>query len=245
MPEMSTEKKQRLPKHIAIIMDGNGRWAAKRLMPRIAGHKAGLQAAKNIIKHCLEKGIDVLTLFAFSSENWRRPAPEVSFLMDLFLSTLESETQRFHEQSVRVKFIGDRTRLDPRITHKMQEAEELTKHNQNLVLMIAIDYGGQWDIQQAMQKILEKAVRNNDFPGELTKQYIEQELAFPDLPPPDLLIRTSGERRISNFMLWQLAYSELYFTDILWPDFDAAALDAAIFDYMQRDRRYGEVESGY
>ena len=161
--------------------------------------------------------------------------------MDLFLNTLENETQRFHEQSVRVKFIGDRIRLDPRIIRKMQEAEELTKDNQKFVLMIAIDYGGQWDIQQAMQKILATAVRDGVIAGEVTKQHIEQALAFPELPAPDLLIRTSGEKRLSNFMLWQLAYSELYFTDILWPDFNEAALDAAIFDYMQRDRRYGEV----
>jgi len=238
---MSNHHQCQLPKHIAIIMDGNGRWAASRFMPRIAGHQAGLQAAKNIVKYCAEKKIAVLTLFAFSSENWSRPIKEVSFLMELFLSTLEAETKRFHEKEIRIKFIGDRTRLDPRITRKMQEAENLTQHNKGMVLMIAIDYGGQWDMQQALQKIMEKTLGGEYKPHELTVAHIENALSFPDLPHPDLLIRTSGEKRISNFMLWQLAYAELYFTDTLWPDFNEAALDAAIADYMKRERRFGNA----
>lgn len=236
---MSHESKRRFPKHIAIIMDGNGRWAARRLMPRIAGHRAGLQAAKSIIKFCVEQGVGVLTLFAFSSENWRRSTEEVSFLMDLFLSTLENETHRFHEQAIRVRFIGDRSRLDPRIVLKMQEAEELTQHNKAMVLVIAIDYGGQWDIYQSMKKIAEKVESGECSSAELTMSHLENGLATVDLPQPDLIIRTSGERRISNFMLWQLAYAELYFTDTLWPDFNEKAIEEAIHDYAGRERRFG------
>jgi undecaprenyl diphosphate synthase len=228
-----------LPKHIAIIMDGNGRWAAHRFMPRIAGHRAGLQAAKKIAKYCLKKQVSVLTLFAFSTENWRRPAPEVTFLMNLFLTTLERETHEFHEQNVRVRFIGDRSRLNPAIVLKMDETEKLTQANSGMVLIIAIDYGGQWDLYQSTKTLLEKAERGEISAKQLTYRDIESHLAFPDLPYPDLLIRTSGEKRISNFMLWQLAYSELYFTDTLWPDFDEQALDQALSDYAQRERRFG------
>jgi undecaprenyl diphosphate synthase len=236
---MPNECKQGLPEHIAIIMDGNGRWAARRFMPRLAGHRAGLQAAKRIAKHCVKMGIRVLTLFAFSSENWRRPTEEVNFLMDLFLSTLENEVEHFHKEGISLRFIGNRTRLDARITLKMNEAEVLTKDNTALILMIGIDYGGQWDIQHAMQKIIEKAIGGEITREQLTVSMIEDALAFPDLPFPDLVIRTSGEKRISNFMLWQIAYSELYFTDTLWPDFDEVAFDAAITDYMSRERRFG------
>lgn len=239
---MTTESKCRYPKHIAVIMDGNGRWAARRFMPRIAGHRAGLQAAKNLVKSCLEKGVSVLTLFAFSSENWRRPREEVGFLMDLFLSTLESEAHRFHEQAIAVRFIGDRSRIDPRIAAKMHEAEELTKQNQAMVLVIAIDYGGQWDVYQAMQVLLRKVHAGELAPSTLTVEHIAQHVCLADLPPPDLMIRTSGEKRISNFMLWQLAYTELYFTDTLWPDFNEAALDEAINDYSNRHRRFGYTD---
>lgn len=236
---MTIESDPRFPKHIAIIMDGNGRWAARRFLPRIAGHRAGLQVAKSIVKSCVEKGVAVLTLFAFSSENWRRPTAEISFLMDLFLSTLETETHRFHEQAISVRFIGDRSRLDPRIALKMQEAEEMTKNNNAMTLIIAIDYGGQWDIYQSMKKVAEKVERGELLSADLTMAHIESGLAFSDLPYPDLMIRTSGEKRISNFMLWQLAYAELYFTDTLWPDFNEAALDEAIQNYIGRERRFG------
>lgn len=236
---MSTEPTLQYPKHIAIIMDGNGRWAKKRLMPRIAGHRAGLQSAKDVVKYCAEKGIKILTLFAFSSENWRRSKEEVSFLMDLFLSTLENETNQFHHQGICVRFIGDRTRLDKRIVVKMQEAEALTKNNQAMTLIIAIDYGGQWDILQAVKQIVAKAHEGEWRDKELNLEDIEAHLSFPDLPPPDLMIRTSGERRISNFMLWQSAYTELYFTNTLWPDFNAAVLEEAISDFANRERRFG------
>ena len=234
---------QRLPKHVAIIMDGNGRWASRRFLPRIAGHKAGLEAAKNIVKSCLEKGIQVLTLFAFSSENWHRSKEEVGFLMDLFLHTLQEETNSFHKQAICVRFIGDRSRLDPRIVEKMQAAEDLTKNNQAMVLVIAIDYGGQWDICQSVKNLLHQ-VQNKEFDLlQLTQADISAGLSAPDLPYPDLMIRTSGEKRISNFMLWQLAYAELYFTDTLWPDFDAASLSLALQDYASRERRFGSLKN--
>lgn len=236
---MLTYSNDVLPKHIAIIMDGNGRWAARRFMPRIAGHRAGLQAAKKIAKYCVQIKINVLTLFAFSSENWRRPVQEVDFLMDLFLATLEREVHEFHDQQVRVRFVGERSRLNPKIVSKMNETEKLTQMNTGMVLIIAIDYGGQWDLYQATKTLVLKAERGELRAQALTYQDIESHLSFSDFPCPDLLIRTSGEKRISNFMLWQLAYSELYFTDILWPDFDEKALDQALADYTERERRFG------
>lgn len=228
-----------IPRHIAVIMDGNGRWAKKRFMPRIAGHRAGIEAARKIVKSCAKKGIEVLTLFAFSSENWRRPPQEVSHLMDLFLGGLEREAADLHKNNIRLRFIGGRQRFSQRLSNKIHEVEQLTKLNTGMTLLIAADYGGQWDITQAVQQLVHDVVAGNLTPETITQESIAARLSFSDLPDPDLFIRTSGEMRISNFLLWQLAYAELYFTDILWPDFDEEALEAALAQYAGRERRYG------
>lgn len=228
-----------LPQHIAIIMDGNGRWAKKRFLPRVAGHRAGVEAARQVVKHCAKRNIKVLSLFAFSTENWRRPAPEVSFLMDLFLSGLEREAAMLHENQVQLRFIGDRSRFSEKLQAKINEVENLTAANQGLILIIAADYGGQWDICQAVQKLALAAQAGSVAPADITPELIQQHLSCADLPDPDLFIRTSGELRISNFMLWQLAYSELYFTSTLWPDFNEQELEKALSHYEQRERRFG------
>lgn len=230
-----------LPAHIAIIMDGNGRWAKKRFLPRVAGHRAGVEAARNIVKHSLRRGIKVLSLFAFSSENWSRPALEVSALMDIFLSGLEREVMQLHEHGVAVRFIGSRLRLSEKLQTKMQEVETLTRDNQAMTLLIALDYGGQWDICESVRQLATLIESGKLTSATITPEHITKQLSFADLPNPDLLIRTSGEQRISNFMLWQLAYAELYFTEKNWPDFDEAAFDLALKTYQKRDRRYGGV----
>lgn len=228
-----------LPQHIAVVMDGNGRWAKKRFMPRVAGHRAGVEAARQIVKNCIKKNIKVLSLFAFSSENWRRPAEEVSHLMEIFLTGLEKEVSMLHENHVQLRFIGDRTRFSDKLRQKILEVETLTEKNTGLVLIIAVDYGGQWDITQAVKQLAnqvgEGALKSTD----ITPAHIAAQLSFADLPNPDLFIRTSGEWRISNFMLWQLAYAELYFTDILWPDFNEKELDKALAHFASRERRFG------
>lgn len=228
-----------LPKHVAIIMDGNGRWAKKRLMPRIAGHRAGVESARKIIKYCANHAIQVLTLFAFSSENWRRPPDEVNGLMELFLTGLEREVGMIHEKNIQLRFIGDRTRFNARLCDQIKMVESLTRSNTGMVLLIAADYGGQWDIAEAMRK-LGLEIETGQLKSEhITADLIASKLSFADLPNPDLFIRTSGEVRLSNFMLWQLAYSELYFTDTLWPDFNETALEKAFIQYANRERRYG------
>ncbi len=228
-----------LPQHIAVIMDGNGRWAKKRFMPRLAGHRAGVEAARRIVKNCAKRGIKVLTLFAFSSENWRRPQQEVSHLMELFLTGLEREAAELHKNNIRLRFIGDRHRFSDRLLTKINEVETLTQLNTGMTLVIAADYGGQWDITQAVQKLASEAVAGNLKPEAITPGHIASRLSFPDLPDPDLFIRTSGEMRISNFLLWQLAYAELYFTQVLWPDFDDGELSHALDQYAKRERRFG------
>ncbi len=228
-----------LPQHIAIIMDGNGRWAKKRFMPRIIGHRAGVEATRNIIKQCAKKKIKVLTLFAFSSENWRRPDQEVGFLMDLFLASLECEIAELHQNNVQMRFIGERSRFNEKLLAKINEVEQLTRDNTGLVLIIAADYGGQWDICQATRTLAQAVAVGQLKSVEITPEKIAQHLSFADLPDPDLFIRTSGEIRISNFMLWQLAYAELYFTPVLWPDFDAAEFEKALMHFADRERRYG------
>lgn len=228
-----------LPAHVAIIMDGNGRWAKKRFLPRVAGHRAGVDAARSAVKHCLRRGIKVLTLFAFSSENWRRPALEVSALMELFLTGLEREVGQLHEHGVQLRFIGDRSRLNEKLRTHMQHVEDLTRANTAMVLIIAVDYGGQWDIAQSVKQLAEAVQTGNLTPEAITPALIASRLSFADLPDPDLFIRTGGELRLSNFMLWQLAYAELYFTDKGWPDFDAAAFDDALTQFSQRERRFG------
>jgi undecaprenyl diphosphate synthase len=229
---------RRIPRHVAIIMDGNGRWAKQRYLPRVAGHRRGVESVRAIVRACAERGIEFLTLFAFSSENWRRPADEVSFLMQLFVMALEQEVGKLHENGVRFRVIGDLGRFEPNLKRLVAEAEALTAGNQRLTLTVAANYGGRWDIMQAANRML------RDHPH-LAAGFEESDLA-PYLalhyaPEPDLFIRTGGEQRISNFVLWQLAYTELYFTPTLWPDFDAAALDRAIVSYQQRERRYGRT----
>ena len=226
-----------LPRHIAIIMDGNGRWAQRRRLPRIAGHRRGAEAVRATVRSCAERGIEFLTLFAFSSENWRRPAEEVALLMKLFKSALENEVEKLHANGVRVKVIGDTQRFDPKIQALIERAEELTAQNQRLTLTIAANYGGRWDILQAMTRLLKEKPALQQVDEDLITPYLAMSYA----PEPDLFIRTGGEQRISNFLLWQLAYTELYFTDLLWPDFDAAALDEAIASYRRRERRFGRT----
>ena len=227
-----------IPRHIAIIMDGNGRWARKRFMPRVAGHGRGVESVRCVIRACMERGVSHLTLFAFSSENWRRPADEVSFLMQLFMRSLQKEVDRLHENGIRFRVIGDLSRFDPALVDMIRRAEARTALNQKLTLTIAANYGGRWDILQAVTRMLEKYP---DRRGGYTEDELGNELSLNYGPEPDLFIRTGGEQRISNFLLWQLAYSELYFTDTLWPDFDENALDLAIRSYQSRERRFGRT----
>jgi undecaprenyl diphosphate synthase len=229
----------RLPRHVAIIMDGNGRWAKQRFLPRPAGHRAGVAAVRRTIEYCLAKGIGALTLFAFSSENWRRPPQEVSLIMELFVASLEKETQRLHESGVRLRVVGDREPFAPVLRDRIAASEALTAGNQRLDLVIAANYGGRWDILQAARRLAEKAARGQLEPSAIDADLFEAELALAGLPEPDLFIRTGGEYRISNFLLWQLAYTELYFTPVLWPDFNEETLNAALADYAGRQRRFG------
>jgi len=226
-----------VPRHVAIIMDGNGRWARSRMLPRIAGHRRGLEAVRATVENCAERGIEFLTLFAFSSENWRRPAEEVALLMQLFQSALTGEAERLHRAGVRLRIVGDVRRFGRKIGLLIEQAEKLTAANQRLTLTIAANYGGRWDILQALARLAAEA----PITGALDEAALAPHLAMSYAPEPDLFIRTGGEQRISNFLLWQLAYSELYFTDTLWPDFDAAALDLAIASYRSRERRFGRT----
>lgn len=229
-----------LPQHIAIIMDGNGRWAKKRFLPRIAGHRAGVEAARGVVKNCLKRNIKVLSLFAFSSENWRRPVTEVSYLMDLFLNGLKREVKMLHENNIQLRFIGDRSRFNVKLANKILEVEALTRNNNGMVLIIAIDYGGQWDITEAARKLAKEVETGKLSADAITPNLFRQYLCFPDLPDPDLFIRTSGELRLSNFMLWQIAYAELYFTETLWPDFDEKELEKSLIHFSGRERRFGQ-----
>ena len=228
-----------VPRHIAIIMDGNGRWARKRHLPRFAGHKRGVDAVRNIVRACVERGVEYLTLFAFSSENWRRPAEEVALLMQLFRAALTNEVEKLHRNRIRLKLVGDIAAFDPRIREMIARGEELTRDNAQLTLTLAVNYGGRWDILQALTRLIreepEAAARG------IREEDLAPYLAMAYAPEPDLFIRTGGEQRISNFLLWQLAYSELYFTQTLWPDFNAVALDAAIASFRSRERRFGRT----
>jgi undecaprenyl diphosphate synthase len=225
-----------VPRHVAIIMDGNGRWAKKRFLPRVAGHRKGVETVREVVKACIERGVEYLTLFAFSSENWRRPADEVSFLMQLFLKALEQEVDKLHANGIRFKVIGDIGAFDPAIVEQVRRGEALTAGNTRLTLTIAANYGGRWDILQAVERCL--ALHSG---GPVTEPLLASQLSMSYAPEPDLFIRTGGEERISNFLLWQLAYTELHFTHLLWPDFDAAALDEAIASYCRRERRFGRT----
>jgi len=227
-----------VPRHIAIIMDGNGRWAKQRFMPRVMGHQRGVETVREMVRACRELGVEYLTLFAFSSENWRRPAAEVSFLMQLFLKMLEREVGKLHENNICLKVIGDRSRFDAPLVRHIEEAERLTAANSGLTLTIAANYGGRWDIMQAMHALSQA---HPDRAAAFDEEELQPYLSMYYAPEPDLFIRTGGEQRISNFLLWQLAYTELYFTDILWPAFDRAALEAAIQSYQKRERRFGRT----
>jgi undecaprenyl diphosphate synthase len=230
-----------LPRHVAIIMDGNGRWAAARKLPRHAGHKAGISALRACVQTCTARGIGALTVFAFSSENWSRPAEEVSLLMGLFVDALDQEVEELHGNGVRLRFIGDRQRLSVRLQSYLAAAEARTAANEKLSLNIAMSYGGRWDITGAVRELAAKCAAGGLRPADITEQQVARALALADLPDPDLFVRTGGEHRISNFLLWNLAYTELYFTDCLWPDFDAGELDAALAFYAARERRFGRT----
>ncbi|HSI42802.1 MAG TPA: isoprenyl transferase [Methylotenera sp.] len=227
-----------IPKHIAVIMDGNGRWARKRFLPRIAGHKRGVDTVRDLVKSCAKLKVEYLTLFAFSSENWRRPADEVSLLMGLFMEALKREVVKLHQNNIKLVMIGDRSRFDAALLEQIRISEELTANNTGLTLTIAANYGGRWDMLQAMNKMQAAAPQ---LAGYYREEHLTPYLSMSYAPEPDLFIRTGGEKRISNFLLWQLAYTELYFTDTLWPDFNADAFKQAIQSYQQRERRFGRT----
>lgn len=230
-----------VPRHIAIIMDGNGRWAKQRLQPRFMGHRAGVRAVEGVVKHCVASGVEVLSLFAFSSENWRRPGKEVDLLMELFSHALDNQVKRLHKNNIRLNVIGDISRFSDTLQQKIHAAQSLTKNNTSLIINIAANYGGRWDLTQAMQKLAKQVADGERSADSLTEADINSQLITADLPEPDLFIRTGGEQRISNFLIWQLAYTELYFTDTLWPEFNARALDQAIEWYGTRERRFGRT----
>ncbi|HHC71885.1 MAG TPA: isoprenyl transferase [Thiotrichales bacterium] len=228
-----------LPRHVAIIMDGNGRWAQRRRLPRTAGHKAGVNATREVVEACGRLGIEALTLFAFSSENWRRPREEVGMLMELFVSTLRGEVKRLDANRVRLRFIGERGAFSARLRRQIEEAEAITADNEGLRLNIAANYGGRWDIANAARRIAERVAAGEMIPEEVEPERFAAFLCLADLPEPDLFIRTGGEQRISNFLLWQLAYTELWFTEVLWPDFGSAQLEEALEAFATRQRRFG------
>lgn len=228
-----------VPKHIAIIMDGNGRWAKKRFLPRFVGHQKGLNAVKRVVSRCAEVGVESLTLFAFSTENWKRPEEEVNKLMGLFLKALQKEVTKLHENQVRLRIVGDREAFDSEIKAHIDQAEKLTEKNAGLTLNIAANYGGRWDVVEAVKKWHQA---NPDSPlSALSESDISQYISLADQSVPDLLIRTGGEQRISNFLIWQMAYAEFYFCDELWPDFNEASIDRAIESFQQRERRFGKT----
>ena len=234
VPPVST-----VPRHIAIIMDGNGRWATQRFLPRVTGHVKGVDTVRNIVEACATRGVEYLTLFAFSSENWRRPADEVSLLMRLFVTALDREVAKMHANGIRLKVVGDLDRFDDKMQRMIDTAQRRTAANTGLTVTICANYGGRWDLLQAMNRLVAAHPGRADF----SEEELAAELSMAYAPEPDLFIRTGGEERVSNFLLWQLAYSELYFTDTYWPDFDGAALDLAISSYHQRERRFGRTSA--
>ena len=243
MAQITKDHDGRVPRHIGIIMDGNGRWAKKRFMPGVAGHRAGVKSVRNIVKLCGEKGVEALTLFAFSSENWRRPEKEVGLLMELFINVLQRETQKLSDENVCLRVIGDCSRFSPKLQNEIIKAEAKTSQNTGLQLSVAANYGGRWDVVNAVQQIAKCIEQGEMTAQDVTEEMIRQRLSMANLPEPDLFIRTGGEQRISNFLLWQLAYSELYFTDTLWPDFDAAAFETSLQSFASRERRFGQTSA--
>ena len=239
--QASSITKPNRPVHIAIIMDGNGRWANRRSKPRHAGHRAGVKSVRATVEHAGRLGIEYLTLFAFSSENWRRPEDEVSKLMHLFVEALQREVEELHRNGVKLEFIGDRAQLSEPLVKKMAAAEARTAGNEGLHLLVAVAYGGRWDVTEAARKVTARAIAGEVRPEEIDERLLADHLQLASVPDPDLLIRTGGETRISNFLLWNLAYAELWFCDTLWPDFREADLDRAIEYFAQRQRRYGHT----
>lgn len=234
-----TEESRKIPQHVAIIMDGNGRWAQARSKTRVSGHKSGVETVRSSVSSARKLGVKALTLFAFSSENWRRPESEVSVLMELFMFVLTREVKRLHKNGIRFQIIGDVSRFSAKLQQKIKESEELTKNNTEMVLSVAANYGGRWDIAQATKKIATKVLNKELTPDDVTESLLHDHISLSDLPELDLLIRTGGDYRISNFLLWQAAYAELYFTDVLWPDFSSEEFELAIHTFDQRERRFG------
>ena len=230
------------PRHVAIIMDGNNRWAKARQLKGVAGHKAGVDAVKSVVESCAREGIEVLTLFAFSSENWRRPKDEVSALMKLFVFALEREVRKLHRNDICLRIIGDRSAFNSTLQELMAKAEQLTCNNTGMTLVIAANYGGHWDIAQATRQVAEQVKAGQLQPSDITDDLIQKHLSIGDLPMPDLMIRTAGEQRISNFMLWHLAYTELYFSPVFWPDFKKGEMRKALEAYAGRQRRFGQTD---
>jgi undecaprenyl diphosphate synthase len=232
---------QSLPRHIAVVMDGNGRWANKRHLPRVAGHKAGVNATRKIVENCAKTNIKVLTIFAFSSENWSRPEAEVSSIMALFVSTISAEVKKLHKKNVCVKFIGDRSGFTEKLQNSINESEELTEHNKGLRLNIAANYGGRGDIVNACKALINEMQNDKITIQDIDEVLLNSFISLSDVPAPDLFIRTGGEQRISNFLIWQLAYTELYFVDTLWPDFSDEDFDTALSWFAGRQRRFGKT----
>lgn len=233
--------KHRIPRHIAIVMDGNGRWARRQKRPRFWGHKRGVERVRSTVEGCIDLGVEALTLFAFSTENWRRPEEEVSFLMDLFMSSLKREVKRLHKNGIRLRIIGDKSGFSEKLQVAIAEAEELTRDNSRLSLNIAANYGGRWDITEATRKLCHEVASGTLAPEQIDEQLLQQNITLSDLPEPELFIRTGGEKRVSNFLLWQMAYCEFYFSDLFWPEFDRQALDMAVSSFEKRQRRFGRT----
>jgi len=241
MSDSSNSAGSILPRHVAVVMDGNGRWANKRHLPRAAGHKAGVGATRKIVENCAKKGIEALTIFAFSSENWNRPEAEVSSLMSLFVSTITAEVKKLDKKNVRVRFIGDRTRFSEKLQQSIEKSEELTRDNTGLQLNIAANYGGRWDIVDACRRLAAAVKDGAVAVDDIDEEMFDSSVCLSEMPAPDLFIRTGGEQRISNFLIWQLAYSELYFIDTLWPDFSGEDFEASLEWYAGRQRRFGKT----
>jgi undecaprenyl diphosphate synthase len=238
---MTSPPADKLPRHVAIIMDGNGRWAKRRHLPRFAGHRSGVEAVRRVVQCAARRGIQALTLFAFSSENWRRPQQEVGLLLDLFMTSLQRQMKMLRDNNIMLRVIGDRTPFDPKMQDQIATAEALTAGNDGLILAVAVNYGGRWDVTQACRALAVDVASGALRAEDITTEHISRHLCLHDLPEPDLFIRTGGEQRISNFLLWQLAYTELVFSELLWPDFDAEAFEAALADYARRQRRFGRT----